>query len=167
MAPALPSLRSGSVILVDANIFVYGFLGQSEQCVSMIERCRNEDLLGVTTTEVVSEVCHRLMLREAMDSGLINRPTASALKSKHHAISGLRKYWELTRQIFRLNLLVLGSDEARQHTAQRVRTEHGLLTNDSLIVATCLEYGVRALASRDTDFERIPELTVYRPSDLQ
>ena len=62
--------------------------------------------------------------------------------------------------------MVLGSHESRHNRAQRVRAEHGLLTNDSLIVAACLEHDIRSLATRDSDFDQIPELTIYKPTDL-
>lgn len=166
MARPLPALPGGTLVFVDANIFIYGLLGQSRQCAHLIERCQKEEVAGVTTTEVVGEVCHRLMVKEAMDLGLIRRPAASALKSKHDAIRGLRKYWELTARIFRWNLVVLGSNEARHRAAQRIRNDHGLLTNDSLVVAACFEHDIRSLASRDADFRLIPELKVYGPSDL-
>jgi predicted nucleic acid-binding protein len=166
MARPLPDLPSGSLVFIDANIFIYGMLRESVQCADLIERCRQEEVAGVTTTEVVSEVCHRLMIKEAMDLGLISRPAASALKSKHTGIRGLRKYWELTARIFQLNLVVLSSSEARHRAAQRIRDQHGLLTNDSLIVAACFEREIPSLASRDADFELIPELTLYRPSDM-
>jgi predicted nucleic acid-binding protein len=131
MAHPLPALPGGALVFVDANIFIYGLLGESGQCADLIERCRKEEVAGVTTTEVVAEVCHRLMVKEAMDLGLIRRPAASALKSKHDAIRGLRKYWELTARIFQWNLVVLGSNEARHRAAQRIRSEHGLrLTNE-------------------------------------
>jgi len=166
MAHPLPALPGGALVFVDANIFIYGLLGESGQCADLIERCRKEEVAGVTTTEVVAEVCHRLMVKEAMDLGLIRRPAASALKSKHDAIRGLRKYWELTARIFQWNLVVLGSNEARHRAAQRIRSEHGLLTNDSLVAAACFERDIRSLATRDADFDLIPELTVYSPSDL-
>ena len=166
MARPLPALPRGALVFVDANIFIYGLLGESRQCAHLIERCRKEEVAGVTTTEVVGEVCHRLMVKEAMDLGLIRRPAAAALKSKHDAIRGLRKYWELTARIFRWNLVVLGSNEARHRTAQRIRDAYGLLTNDSLVAAACFEHDIQSLASRDTDFDLITELKVYSPSDL-
>lgn len=166
MARPLPALPGGTLVFVDANIFIYGLLGQSPQCTDLIERCRKEDVAGVTTIEVVGEVCDRLMVKEALDLGLISRPAASVLKSKHDAIRGLRKYWELTARIFQWNLVVIGSNDARHRGAQRIREEHGLLTNDSLIVAACSERDIRSLATRDADFDLIPELTVYSPSDL-
>ena len=166
MAPALLSLTGGTSVLVDANIFVYAFLAESEQCRRLVERCRREEILGATTAEVISDVCHRLMLREALDSGLIKRPSAAQLKSKQQRVKKLSRYWELTVEIFELNLLIIPLDEARQHAAQRIRANYGLLTNDSLLVAAALDYGISCLASRDADFDRITELTVYKPSDV-
>ncbi len=95
---------------------------------SHMERCRKEEVAGVTSSEVIGEVCHRLMIKEAADAGLISRPAAYALKPKHDAIRRLRRYWDLTERVFRLNLVVLGSDEARHRTAQQVRQRHGLRT---------------------------------------
>jgi len=53
----LPALPRGRVVFLDANIFVYGLLGESEQCLALMERCRNEEVAGVTSTEVVGEAC--------------------------------------------------------------------------------------------------------------
>lgn len=166
MVSALPALLDGATVLVDANIFIYAFLAQSEQCARLIQRCRDEELFGVTTVEVVSEVCHRLMIRQAMDLGLIGRPSAVDLKAKRDAIKRLSRYWDLTFRIFEINFLVLPLNEERQRAAQQIRADYGLLTNDSLVVAAAREHGIWALASRDTDFDPIPDLTVYKPSDL-
>ena len=162
----LPALPRGRVVFLDANIFVYGLLGESEQCLALMERCRNEEVAGVTSTEVVGEACHRLMVKEAVDEGLISRPAAYALKPKYDAIRRLRRYWDLTARVFDLNLVIFSSGEARHRAAQRVRQQQGLLTNDSLIAAACLEQEIRLLATRDADFDRIPKLTVYKPTDI-
>ena len=124
-------------------------------------------MAGVTTLEVVGEVCHRLMLKEASDSGLISRANAASLKRKPNAVRGLHKYWELTARIFSLNLALLPSNEGRHHDAQRIRSKYGLLTNDSLIVAACLEYGIRLIATRDSDFDRVAKLIVHSPADTK
>lgn len=118
------------------------------------------------TLEVVAEVCHRLMLKEAMDSGVISRPTAASLRGKQDAIQGLHKYWDLTARIFRLNLAILVDGVRRHHSAQRIRDKYGLLTNDSLIAAACFEHNIHLLATRDADFDRIPELSGFRPTDV-
>jgi predicted nucleic acid-binding protein len=78
----------------------------------------------------------------------------------------LTEYWPQTSAIFGLNILVLTSDEAQLHQAQTIRARHGLLTNDSLIVAAMEEFGIRNLATRDNDFDHVSELTVYKPTDI-
>jgi predicted nucleic acid-binding protein len=167
MSNPLSAILEGSVVFVDANIFVYGFLRESEESADLMERCRSQDLRAATTLEVVGEVCHRLMLKEARDLGIIPRMNASSLKAKQDRIRGLRKYWELTNLIFEWNFAILPSNEVRHHRAHEVRTEYGLLTNDSLVVAACFEHGIGLIATHDADFERIPRLAVFRPTDIR
>jgi predicted nucleic acid-binding protein len=81
-------------------------------------------------------------------------------------VAQLSEYWAQTSAIFGLNILVLTTDEARLYRAQSIRARHGLLTNDSLIVATMDEFGIHSLATRDNDFDHISELTVFKPSDI-
>jgi len=72
--PVMPldSLASGTDVLVDANILIYALLESSAQCRRFLNRCSKEELLGVTTVEIVNEVCHRLMLAEALRGGLVS-----------------------------------------------------------------------------------------------
>ena len=65
-----------------------------------------------------------------------------------------------------MNILLVTTDEARLHRAQTIRARHGLLTNDSLIVAAMEEFGIHNLATRDADFDHVSELTVYKPTDI-
>lgn len=151
---------------MDANIFIHAFMHQSGQCRNLLERCKSEEVLGITTAEIVSEVCHRLMLIEAVDVGLITKPSAANLRAKRTQIRGLSRYWILTSQIFNLNIVVLALDDRRLRRAQQVRTTYGLLTTDSLIVAAALEYEIGTLASRDEDFDQIDGLALYKPTDV-
>jgi predicted nucleic acid-binding protein len=47
-----------------------------------------------------------------------------------------------------------------------MRSRHGLLTNDSLIVAAMNEYGIGCLATREADFDQVAALTIYKPTDI-
>jgi predicted nucleic acid-binding protein len=165
-AASLFTLSRGAVVLIDANIFIYAFIHRSGQCRLLLERCKDEEVFGITTAEVVSEVCHRLMLIEAVDTGIITKPLAASLRVKPAEIRKLSRYWALTSRIFNLNIVVLPLDDQRLRRAQQVRTTYGLLTTDSLIVATALEYGIESQASRDHDFEQIQELAVFKPTDV-
>jgi predicted nucleic acid-binding protein len=121
----------------------------------------------MTTVEVINEVCHRLMLAEAVAAGVIARPSAILMKRKPSALTRLTRYWPLTESIFGLNLAIIPLDENRIRRAAEIRTQYALLTNDSMLLAASRDYGVRALASHDSDFENLEALTVYKPTDVR
>jgi len=106
------------------------------------------------------------MLAEAVSKGVITRESASLLKGKGQEIKGFTQYWQQTVKIFSLNILVLGLEESRVQQAQRMRSLHGLLTNDSVVLAAADEYSIVCLATRDNDFDNVPGVTVYKPTDL-
>jgi predicted nucleic acid-binding protein len=139
----------------------------SRQCMRLLDRCVREKVFGITTIEAVNEVCHRLMLLEAVGTGVIAKHAASLLKRKREAVKKLRRYWELTETILGdLNLAIIPLDEQRVRRAHEIRTQCGLLTNDSLLVAAAREYGIGCIASHDSDFDDIDGITVYKPRDI-
>ena len=162
----LPNLPNGADVFLDANVFIYAFSGHSNECRDLLRRCSTEEVFGFTTLEVINEVTHRLMLVEAVAKGVITKNNASALKGKWRDVIGLTQYWVQTVGIFGLNILILASDEPRLHRAHTLRSRHGLLTNDSLILAAMDEYGIGYLASRNGDFDHVSGLTVYKPTDI-
>ena len=143
----IANLPAGAHLFLDANIFIYAFLGHSIQCRNLLGRCASEQVFGITSFEVVNEVTHRLMVAEALGTGVIKRDRVRDLRGKRREIAELTEYWAQTSAIFGLNILVLPSDEARLHRAQSVRSRYGLLTNDSLILAAMEENGLESLAT--------------------
>ncbi len=162
----IENLPQGGDVLIDANIFIYALGQASRLCVAFLERCAREELVGVTTVEVVNEVTHRLMLVEAFEKNHITKEQASQLKGKPNVVKALSDYWTLASGIFALNVLVLGLEVPRLHRAERMRKAHGLLTNDSMVLAAINEYGIGCLATRDADFDQVPGITVYKPGDV-
>ena len=47
-----------------------------------------------------------------------------------------------------------------------LRTQHNLLTNDSLLIAAMQELNLQKLATLDQDFARVSGLQVYQPTDM-
>ncbi len=163
----LLDLPDGSNVLVDANVFINALNQTSRQCMRLLDRCVRERVSGMTTIEAINEVCHRLMLLEAVGTGVIAKQSASSLKRKREAVKKLRRYWELTETIFGdLNLAIIPLDEPRARRAHEIRRQHGLLTNDSMLVAAAREYGISCIASHDSDFDDIDGITVFKPRDI-
>jgi predicted nucleic acid-binding protein len=51
--------------------------------------------------------------------------------------------------------------------AAPLRMRYGLLTNDSILLATALDHGIAAFASADRDFERVETVQLFCPTDLE
>jgi predicted nucleic acid-binding protein len=162
----LAELPSRTSVLLDANVLIYSLSRSSLQCAELLRRCDIEEISGFSTAEALNEVCHRLMLAEAYSKRLIARPAADAIRGHRALISGLRDYWRQMERLLASNILILELDEWRIGRAQAVREQHGLMTNDSAILAAALELGISNLATNDADFEGIPGIVVYRPTDV-
>jgi predicted nucleic acid-binding protein len=165
-ARRLTDLPAGREVLIDANVLIYGLTKRSPECDALLRRCAVQDVLGFTTVEIVNDVCHRLMLAEAMGKGFIPKQNAAALKAKTSVVSGLRDYWARTSSIPLMNILALPLDEHRLQRAHLIRQRHPLLTTDSVIAAGANLFGIEALATNDADFDVVPWLAVYKPGDV-
>lgn len=51
---------------------------------------------------------------------------------------------------------------SEEETARKIMKDYGLLPNDALIAATCLQHSIAEIATFDNDFTRCPFLTVRR-----
>ena len=162
----LDAVGTGSDVFIDANVLVYGISGRSAECLAFLQRCASEDIVGVTSLPIINEACHRFMLLEARARGHVQQERATELRRRPEVIRGLTDYWVWTRKIFELNLLIVGLDESILRRAQLNREAYGLLTNDSVLVATMEWYALDHLATRDEDFDRVTPLTVCRPADI-
>lgn len=106
------------------------------------------------------------MLAEAVSIGAVPRQSAPLLTRKPEIARNLSRYWRLTVGIFQLPILVLELDDTRVREAHEMTIRHGLLTKDSLVVAAADAYGIAGLASRDSGFDNIDWLVVYKPTDV-
>jgi len=177
-AQDLQHVPAGCNIFLDTNILLYGITAQSRSAQTLLERCSTEEVTGIASYDVLAEATHRLMLIEAQQKGLFAeaRPCATCgmtrdrgprfLSEHPQQVRTLTDYWRYILRILELNILWLPSEESIHRSANRERQAHGLLTNDSLIVATMREYAIASIATADSQFEGLPNIAVYKPSDL-
>lgn len=163
----LDAVVSGTRIFLDSTIFVYHATGASPECRTLLERCESGDLSGVTSVVVLAEVAHRLMTVEAVAAGLVSgKDVVKKLRAKPEVVRGLRIYQDHVERIPLMGVDVLPIDLSVLLRSADIRRQHGLLVNDSLVVAVAQAAGIKTLASADADFERVKNLRLYRPSDL-
>lgn len=165
----LDDIQSGSLCVIDTNILLYAEQGVSAQAQRLLRRCSTGELIGVLPQTVWQELAHKLMLAEAMMLGRISGPNPSRqLLKKPDVVLSLSIYRE---KINALKALSLGYESCTQNDlleeALPLQNKYGLLTNDSVVLATALRLGAEVLASADTAFQKITAPVVARPSDLR
>jgi predicted nucleic acid-binding protein len=78
----------------------------------------------------------------------------------------LTRYWAGVVRVLAMNVLFVSVDEAIVRSAHPIRRQHGLLNNDSLIVACMKHLGLSFIATNDEGFRAVSGFTVFKPSDL-
>jgi predicted nucleic acid-binding protein len=164
----LADVRDGDRVFIDANIFIYHCGGRSQKCKAFLERCARRELLGYTSTSILAEVLHRLMVAEAIAKGLVTAKTAvRKLREQPELVKQLTQYQDDADKIAQMNVTILDLTQEVVKGSAAVRRDEGLLTNDSLVVACMREQGITKLATANGDFDRVSRLEVYKPTDLQ
>lgn len=161
-------LPAGVALFVDANVFVYHFDQDpvfGAACTDLLDRIGRQEVTGFTSTHVLSEVCHRLMVFEACAAfgwpragatrQLMNDPNAARILTAFRSQLGSVVSGPVQVLTIRPDLL---------DAAAAVSQQTGLLHNDSLLVTVMQAHGLTHLASHDADFDRVPGITRYVPA---
>jgi len=163
----LDEIEEGSEVFVDSNIFIYHFTGVSGECSNFLKRCERGELAAVTSANVVLEVLHRLMMVEAVRKGLVKPPNiVRKLNKAPQKLKRLNEYFINTDKIPEMGVVVRPITLETIIKSHIVRLAWGLMVNDSLVVASMQEEGIHVLATGDKAFERVKEIDVYGPQDV-
>ncbi len=161
-------LARGASICLDANTFVFHFQPHAQfgpPCSALLKRIELQEVVGYSSTHVLSEVVHRLMMIEARSNfGWTSGKLVQRLKSHPAAVQGLTRHQIAIQEILQSRIQILSLSPALLAQASTLIQQHGLLTNDALIVAVMQHQGLTDLASHDADFDRVPGLTRYAPA---
>lgn len=164
----LGSLLPGSKIFLDANIFLYSIFGHptlKPQCKEFLLKVENGVYESVTSTLVLNEVMHKLILAEvAMIKRLsYERDALRLIKEQPEIISSLSMTWRDYTDIKKYPITILSINEKIMDTAVEISKKHGLLISDSVHVAAMNSNGIINIASNDGDFERVEGINVWSP----
>lgn len=166
MATALDAIPGGTNLVIDTNIFVFGLTGKSSQCKTLLQRCSNEEIFGITLFEVIHEATHVFMMAEARAKGLSASNIARHLASHPDQVKALADYWVNIQNLLKLNIVLLPMEQDVVVGAHVERSSAGLLTNDSVIVSAMREYGISLIATHDSQFDAVAGISVFSPTDV-
>ncbi|MGH9846781.1 MAG: type II toxin-antitoxin system VapC family toxin [Blastocatellia bacterium] len=159
-------LPSGARALIDANIFIYYLGGASAECRDFLRRVARNEVEAHLTTTIIAEVLHRRMMAEAITKGLISPgQPLKKLKANPAVITTLTDYITEIEKLLRLPLRVTevtAADIAASHDLHR---QYGLFVNDSINLACAVRLGLADIVTHDADFNRVPNIRVWEPTD--
>jgi predicted nucleic acid-binding protein len=160
-------LGAGDAIFLDANIFIFQFGPHpifGPACNALLRQIENGQLLGFTSTHVIGEVAHRLMLTEATAAtGWVQSKVKHRLKQQPNIIGTLTRFRMAIEGILQSKIQVLTIPAALLGNAAVLSQKYGQLTNDALTSALMQAHGLNKIASDDADFDRVPGVTRYAP----
>lgn len=160
-------LNSGESVFLDANTLVYHFsphptLGAA--CNHLLERIERKDLIGLTSTHVLTEVAHRLMMIEAATvHGWSAIGVKKRLQNNPAALKSLTQFRTSIETVLVSEIQILTIPPSLVLNATDVSRQTGLLSNDALIVSIMQAHCLTKLASHDNDFDRVAGLSRYSP----
>jgi predicted nucleic acid-binding protein len=161
-------LVAGDRVFVDANTLTYHYQPHptwGSACTQLLQRIKNQELAGFTSTHVLAELAHRLMTLEA--NTLFGWPVpgiGNRLRTHPTEVQKLTLFRRDIEWLVQSNIQILIVTPPLLATAAALCQQIGLLTNDGLIVAVMQTNGLTKLASNDADFDRVPGLTRYAPA---
>ena len=163
---SLAAIPSGEAVFVDANVLVYHFTPHpvfGQGCSGLLARIESGDVIGYSSTRTLGEVAHRLMLFEA--SMVFGWPSkiVERLKRQPSALQQLTRFRSAVDDTLQSQLQVLAVQPQWIGAAAGISQQHGLLSNDALIVAVMRQHGLVNIASGDTDFDRVAGITRFGP----
>jgi predicted nucleic acid-binding protein len=152
---------------VDANILYYHFVETppfSEESTRLLERVATGQILGYTSTHILAEAVHKVMLAEAATSFALNRVgLVNWLQNHGDRIGELVDFQRVAHELGGMGLLLLPTDTTLAAQTADLSKELGLLTNDAMVIALMRRHGLSILATNDHDFITVPNLIVWSP----
>lgn len=161
------SLPAGAIVFLDANVFVYAYAGDpsfGSACTDLLERIELRQLQGVISTQVFSDVSHRLMTLVACQTfGWNYTGIGRRLRSHPGEIQKLFQFRESLDDIVTIGVRIVPVSAQDVLAAGNLCQKHGLLSGDALIVAIMQANSLTNLTSNDADFDRVPGITRFSP----
>jgi Predicted nucleic acid-binding protein, contains PIN domain len=154
-------LPEGEEVFIDANIFLFHVLDElryGEASTLFLEKIERREIKAVTNVIVLNEVAFKILMAELSNhSEKFNIWVArKLLKSKEvteKAYRPVKRYITYLRGLEKLE--VVGITPRIAFSSIEFGERYGLLPSDSFHLATMKEFGIKFIATDDSDFKRV------------
>ncbi|MFM9962087.1 MAG: type II toxin-antitoxin system VapC family toxin [Planctomycetaceae bacterium] len=167
MMPLLADLPAGRNVMVDANVLIYALAHEptfGDPSRDFVNRVLRGEVSCVATVAQLAEVLHRLLLSEAASMhGFPQQGLLRRLQKSPDLVRPLHTHAESLKQLVQSAFEVIEVSQHHLWNSHALRQTHGLLVNDSILLAVMLDQGLTDLVTQDSDFDTVPGITVWKP----
>lgn len=163
-------MKTTRQMFIDANIFTYLLTGHpiyGRSCQGLLEKIEKGGLTGFISPLVIDEVSYVIMVQTARElKGSTETKSMKRVMSGiwHECVAPVDEFYGYLDQLISAgNLKVLSLDYTISRIALECSKEYRLLPRDALHAACCKAYGIKDIATNDSDFERVGFLEMWRP----
>lgn len=165
---SLTKIPDNISVFIDANIFIYHFcdaeIAVAKNCSDFLNKIENEQIHGFTSTFIIAEVLHRAMIHEAIGKfDLDPKGAMNKLQKNPALIKSLNQFARIPMILTDIGIQILSVSYTTILNSQHWRRDYGLMVNDSILLETMAAFNISHLVTNDSDFDRIPDITVWKP----
>lgn len=169
MQKDLRDFDSSTPIFIDAVIFLHHAFDTNHLSIEFLKRIELSNIKAYTSALVLEEVSYKIMLQAA--SNYLEKVTVSNVKkliqnpkNRTKVLSPLIAYMDYIDKLQEagLNVIDLKGSDIKQ--AAHHAKNNGLITADAAHIAVMLRRNINHIATEDSDFELLSNITVWSPS---
>ncbi len=169
MQKNLRDFEGKSTVFIDANIFLHHAFDANPVSVEFLNRVELSNIKACTSALVLEEVSCKIMMQSA--SNYLERVTVQHVKkllenpkNREKVLTPLIGYMDYLDKLQEAGMLVIDLKAADMKQAARYAKDHGLITADAAHLAVMLRKSIHHMATEDSDFSTVPDITVWSPS---
>ena len=150
----MSTFSTGERVFLDTS-FILNFLFGDERAVVALEKMIDEGTRFYINPTVIGEVWFQLMANEYVKKH--GRYSTYGIREK---VGEIKEAINVADEFFSAlpELEVVEITERTVEIARGLIEEHNLLPNDAMILASCIQYGIKRIATFDSDFKKVPNI---------
>ncbi|MEW6408500.1 MAG: type II toxin-antitoxin system VapC family toxin [Nitrospirota bacterium] len=164
----LKDFKGKEAIFIDANIFLHHAFDVNPISVDFLKKVESFDLKAYTSALVIEEVIFKLILQSA--SNFLDKITLQNVKvllkdteNKEKVFRPVEKYRGYINNLKDFGLTILDLTDKDMAVAIQEAKTYGLITADAAHIAVMERKGITHMASSDSDFNVVNNITLWSP----
>jgi len=164
----LIDLPKDSIVFIDTNIFLHHAFDINHFSIEFLKRVEKGAVKAHTSALVVEELFFKLLMQQA--SNFLEKVSVEKVKTllkderkREDIFESIFHYLKYIDTLQNLGLKILEIRDKDLNMAIHLAKKWGIITADAFHLAVMQRKGIVQLVSDDSDFERVKDVTLWRP----